>query len=221
MKLYGYWRSSATWRVRIVLEYLELQYEYVPVDLTKGEQNDPSYMKINASSLVPSLVLDDGKVISQSVAIIEYLQTLATPALRLSPIDPLERARAWEIGMIIACDTHPLQNLRELKSLDNVSERKARAQTVIRRGLELVEGVLRAAKCTQTLGNVSIKSLYCVGSTLSIADVCLIPQVYNARRWGIDVDTEFPIIAGIDASLSVLPVFRRAHPNHQVDAKPS
>ena len=225
MRLYGYWRSSASWRVRIALALYELPYEYVPIDLTKGEQNANKYLEVNPSGLVPALVLEDGTIITQSVAIIEYLQAISS-ACHLFPNDAIHRARVWQIAMIIACDTHPLQNLRELVPIANLGERKERAASVIRRGLALVENLLNQMnpgivsfdpECFEKNNAPEIR--FCIGNQLTLADLCLVPQVYNARRWGVDVNLEFPTIAGIDSHLGGLEIFRSAHPDRQPDAK--
>lgn len=209
LKLYNYWRSSASWRVRIILEKLGLPYDYIAVDLTKNEQKSTSFLEINPSGLVPALVLENGTVITQSLAIIEYLiKSYIIEDIFLPAGGALECSRITQIAMIVACDTHPLQNLRELLLIDDLEGRKNRAAQVINRSLSLVENLI---------GDSDIH--YCVGNKMSLADVCLVPQVYNARRWGIDVNSMYPKIARIDAYLSRCPEFLAAHPDQQPDAK--
>lgn len=209
--LHGYWRSSATWRVRLALNLKGIEYDYRPVHLVQdgGEQWKAAYRALNPASEVPTLEID-GVVLAQSLAIIEYLdETRPQPALL--PADPVSRARVRQLAEQINASTQPLQNLRVLFKLRDdfgadQAARDAWAAHYIRVGLEAYEALLE--RCS---------GLYSVGDEISMADCCLIPQVYNADRFGVDL-AAMPRIRSICASLSSNPAVVAAHPDVQPDA---
>ena len=213
LKLHGYWRSSAAYRVRIALNLKGLAYEQVPVHLIRdgGEQHRPEYAATNPQRLVP--VLQHGqRMIRQSLAIIEYLDEL-WPDPPVLPIAPRERARARALALLVACDIHPLNNLRVLQYLEReynapLSERDAWIRHWIEDGFRAFEALL--------VEDLS-RGEFCEGESPGIADCCLIPQVYNARRFGVDLDP-YPNIRRIEAACLALPAFDAARPERQPDA---
>ncbi|MBA1147441.1 maleylacetoacetate isomerase [Ectothiorhodospiraceae bacterium WFHF3C12] len=211
MRLYDYFRSSAAYRVRIALNLKGLAYESVPVNLREGEQAGAGYAGINAQCLVPTL--DTGSArLTQSLAICEYLDE-AWPEPPLLPADPEARARVRAIAEIVACDIHPLNNLRVLKYLTGPLS-VAEAQKTqwyhhwIHEGFRALEALLQAE---------SQSGPYCLGDNLTLADVCLVPQVYNANRFEVDLD-EYPAIRRVHEACERLPAFERARPENQPDA---
>ena len=213
MKLYSYWRSSAAYRVRIALNLKDIEHEIVPVSLIKdgGEHRQPAYLAVNPQGLVPTLV-DDETTIGQSGAILEYLEeTVPEPALL--PPDAAARARVRQIMNIVCCDIHPLNNLRVLLYLKN---ELAMAQDAV--DAWYAKWIQTGFAAMETLiANGRAAPSYCVGETPTLADVCLIPQVYNARRFKVDL-TEFPLIQHIVAQCNELNAFQAAQPEAQVDA---
>ncbi len=214
MKLYTYFRSSAAYRVRIALNLKGLDYEAVPVHLLRegGQHLMDNYLTINPSGLVPALQ-DDRMTLTQSMAIIEYLDELH-PMVPLLPKDAVGRARVRELAQIIACDIHPVNNLRVLKYLVKHLGLSEEAKTDWYRhwvieGLRSVE-----AHLARNLGT----GRFCHGDTPTIADCFLVPQVFNAQRFDIDVDA-YPTIARINALCVDLPAFKAAHPSQQPDAE--
>lgn len=213
MKLYSYWRSSAAYRVRIALNLKGLRYEQIAVNLARdeGDQHDAAYRQVNPQRFVPVLV-DGERVIRQSLAIIEYLdETAAGP--RLLPATARERARVRSLAMLVACDIHPLNNTRVLKYLAREFatpevERERWIRHWIGEGFDALQELLDSNPSTGT---------YCEGDTPSMADLCLVPQAYNARRYGIDV-ARWPTIARIEAACLALPAFDAARPEVQPDA---
>ncbi|WP_095498291.1 maleylacetoacetate isomerase [Paraferrimonas haliotis] len=210
-KLYGYWRSSAAYRVRIALNYKGLDVEHIPVHLVKngGEQHGDAYVAINPSHLVPTFTDREGLKLAQSVAILEYLQdTYPTPTLL--PFDPKERAIVRSMVAAICSDIHPLNNLRVLKYLSAQGfsdEQKSQwYQHWVSVGFETVEAMLQ-----------QYSGQYSFGDQLSFADVCLIPQVYNAKRFNIDL-SPYPLIEAIYARCCELSAFAMAAPEQQADA---
>lgn len=213
MKLYTYFRSSAAYRVRIALGLKGLPYEAVPVHLLKngGEQLAEAYRGVNPAGLVPALQ-DDGVTITQSMAIIEYLEE-THPRAPLLPADAVGRARVRALAQTIACDTHPLSNLRVLKYLTGTLGISEEAKTAwihqwMTLGLAAFEALLADGKAGR----------YCHGDTPSLADCCLMPQVFNAQRFGVDL-APYPHIARIAANCAELPAFQAAHPSRQADAE--
>jgi len=207
--LYGYWRSSAAYRVRIVLELKGIEYRQVAIDLRSGAQKAPEYLRRNPQGLVP--FFEDGPHgLSQSIAICEYLEE-TYPEPRLLPERPADRARVRALCDLVACEIHPLNNLRVLNHLRsdwNLDEEQVLAwyRHWIREGFELLERELE-----RTAGSCAF------GDTPTLADAFLVPQVYNARRYGCPLEA-FPTVVRVDAHLNTLPAFVRARPEHQPDA---
>ena len=205
-RFYGYWRSSATYRVRILFALKGLNYAYTPVNLLKNEQRSPEYLAVNPLGLVPTLIAPPGATLTQSLAIAEY------PALL--PADPVMRARARAIASVIACEAQPLQNLRVQKYLrEDAGLDDAGVQAWLDR---FVGGAMRAAEAMleESAGD------FCVGNTPGLADAFLAPQVYAAQRFKVD-------LAGLDRLISIYercaahPAFVKAHPDNQPDAPAS
>ncbi len=213
MKLYGYWRSSAAYRVRIALNLKGLDYEVAPVHLLKdgGEQLQAEYQAINPQGVVPALV--DGDVnIGQSLAIIDYLET-RYPEPPLYPQSAEARAFAQQLALVVACDIHPLNNLRVLKYLKRTLEQGDEARNDWYH--HWVEGGFTAME--KLLDGRDWQGPYCLDGQVTIADACLIPQIYNARRFGIAMD-EFPSLVKIEQACMELEAFQGAAPENQVDA---
>jgi len=212
MKLYNYFRSSASFRVRIALELKGLGYDYLPVHLVKGEHRLPGYAAISPSALVPTLETDAGEHLAQSLAIIEYLdETHPEPALL--PGDPLARARVRALAQLIACEIHPLNNLRVLKYLTRELKVEEEAKNTwyrhwVRSGLEALERMLAQQP----------ESLYCWGDSPTLADCCLVPQIFNAQRFSTDLSGLPRTMAAFDACMA-LPAFQRAQPSNCPDAE--
>ncbi|ARP94779.1 maleylacetoacetate isomerase [Bordetella genomosp. 13] len=214
MQLYGYFRSSAAFRVRIALNLKGLAYDYVPVHLLKdgGQQLAPAYRKLNPNALVPTLV-DGDLSLGQSLAIIEYLDE-THPQPPLLPSDPAGRARVRAIAQTLACDIHPLNNLRVLKYLKHGLKVDEDAKNGWYRhwidvGLTGLEEMLAGSPQT---------GRYCHGDTPTLADLCLVPQMFNARRFDCDLSA-FPTLTRIDAACRELPAFEAAEPQNQPDAE--
>jgi maleylpyruvate isomerase len=211
VKLYSYFRSSAAYRTRIVLNLKGIAYETVPIHLVKdgGHNKRPEYRAVNPQMRVPALVLDDGDVLIQSLAIIEYLdETHRQPPLL--PADPIERAKVRAAAQLIACDIHPLNNTAPLRYLKNDLGHDQPAIDAwyhhwILTGFEALEAMLRPGP-------------YAFGPTVTLADVCLVPQVYNARRLKVPLD-RFRGIVAVDAACLKLPAFDKARPENQPDAE--
>jgi len=213
MKLYDYFRSSAAYRVRIALNLKGVVPERAFVHLRNNVQRSDDYLALNPQGLVPMLVADDGTVLTQSLAIIEYLDE-AHPAPPLLPATPTERARVRGIALEIACDIHPLNNLRVLQYLKNtlgVSEEQKDAwyRYWIDVGLEALETRLARDPAT---------GRFCHGDAPTLADICLVPQLANARRMNIDVGP-YPTLTRIEAAAISLPAFVDAAPAKQPDAE--
>lgn len=213
MKLYGYYRSSASYRLRIILGLKKIDWENQPVHLAKGEQLSPEFRAINPMGLVP--VLDTGgSILSQSPAIAEYLEEMY-PEPPLLPASANARAQVREMLNTIGCEIHPLQNLRVLKYLraeyaqddDGVA---AWCRGWIAKGFAAFENLAL---------DRSASGQYSFGDGLTLADVWLVPQVYNARRFGLDL-TQYPVIFSVDAHCQALAAFADAHPDNQPDAPP-
>jgi maleylacetoacetate isomerase len=209
--LYSYFRSSAAWRVRIALALKCVEARIVAVDLRRdgGEQHSPDYRKINPQGLVPCLV-DDGTSIAQSIAICEYLEE-RYPQRPLLPGAPRERARVRSLVLAIACDIHPLNNLRVLQYLKRTFGHGAQdTDRWVRHWIETGFAALEIELQRSAPG------AYCLGDELTLADVFLVPQVFNARRFGADLEP-FPRIVAVDAALSRLPAFADTAPARQAD----
>jgi maleylpyruvate isomerase len=212
MKLYSYFRSSAAYRVRIALNLKAIEVEQVGVHLVKegGRQNTPEYRARNPQGLVPALELDDGTVITQSLAIIDYLEAIR-PEPGLIPADPVLAAKARAVALTIACDIHPLNNLRVLNYLKGpLGRSQEEADEWYRHWL--LEGGLTAVEALIDGGR------FCFGDSPSLADICLIPQVFNARRYKIDI-SHLKKIEAVDRHCKELPAFLDAHPRRQPDTE--
>lgn len=214
-KLFGYWRSTAAWRVRIALNLKGLAWESAPVHLLRGggEQRMPAFLELNPQGLVPALKID-GLVLSQSLAIIEYLEE-TRPAPPLLPVDAAGRARVRGLAQLIASDIHPLNNLRVLQYLrDRLAVDESRRDEWYRHwvaaGLRALE--TRLAREPET-------GRFCHGDAPGLADCCLVPQLYNARRYGCELDA-LPNILRIEAACVELEAFRTAAADVQPDARP-
>jgi maleylacetoacetate isomerase len=206
--LHGYWRSSAAYRVRIALAVKGLEYRQVFVNLRTGMQSGAEFKSVNAQGFVP--FLQDGEVkLRQSLAIIEYLEE-TYPEPPLLPVQTAERARVRALAQVVACDVHPINNLRVLKYLAsplNLSQVQvdAWARHWIESGFATLEAEADAT------------SQYLCGDRVTLADLCLVPQFYNARRVAVDL-TAFPQLAAIEARLMLLPAFAQSRPEVQADA---
>jgi maleylpyruvate isomerase len=211
VKLYSYFRSSAAYRVRIALNLKGLPYEMVPVHLTKdgGQQRAPAFRSVNPQMRVPALKLSSGEVLTQSLAIIEYLDEI-NPEKPLLPADALARAKVRSVAQLIACDIHPLNNLVALQYLKRTLKHE---QPEIDAWYHhwVIEG-FTALEAMITPGP------YACGAHVTLADVCLVPQVYNARRLKVPLDN-FPKIVGVETACLKLPAFDKARPESQPDAE--
>lgn len=210
MKLHGYWRSSCTYRVRIALQLKGITYAVVPVPLLENRQRSVGYLTLNPSGQVPALEVDTpaGTVsLGQSVAILEYLEhTHPEPALL--PEDPVLRARCRQLTEVVNSGIQPLQNLSVMKRLKAGGiEPRAWCREVILDGLKAYATVAE-----------STRGRFSVGDAPTFADCALVPQLYNARRFEIDVAAELPTLAAIDAACAALDAFHAAHPDQQPDA---
>lgn len=216
MKLYTYFRSSAAYRVRIALNVKGIAYDSIPVHLLQdgGQQLLPAYRAVNPSALVPALD-DDGAILTQSLAMLEYLDE-TRPAVPLLPGDALGRARVRALALAIACDAHPLTNLRVLKYLKNTLGLSDEAKQEWYRHW-MAEG-LAAVEALLVQGDPAGTGLFCHGDSPTMADCCLVPQVFNAQRFAIDL-APYPRVARIHAHCAGLPAFAAAHPARQPDAE--
>ena len=210
MKLHGYFRSSAAYRVRIALNLKGLSPEHVPHHLRKGEQCAPAYLALNPQGLVPTLENDAGGILTQSLAIIEWLDE-TYPSPPLLPDDSLRRAKVRAFAQALACDTHPVQNLKVLARLrqlglpeEKVTEWAAWAN---REGLAACERLIAGEE-----------GPFCFGTAPTLADLCLVPQLANARRFGVDV-TVYPRLLKAEAAAKEMKAFADAAPDRQPDAE--
>jgi maleylacetoacetate isomerase len=214
LRLYTYWRSSAAYRVRIALNYKRLEWEAIPTHLLRGggEHLAPAYLARNPQGLVPAL--EDGEyLLAQSLAIIEYLDE-TRPVPPLLPVDPQSRATVRAMALAIACDVHPLNNLRVLQYLRReLGADEATVSHWIRHWIGQGFTALEA-----WITRHSVDGRHCYGTAVSLADVCLVPQVYNARRFSLDL-SPFPRLAAVAAALEALPAFAAARPELQPDAE--
>ena len=210
MKLHGYFRSSAAYRVRIALNLKGLSADHLAHHLRKGEQRDPAYLAINPQGLVPTLQDDQGGILTQSLAIIEWLEEIH-PAPPLLPKDPLRRAKIRAFALALACDTHPVQNLKVLARLRQLGLPEEQvtdwAAWVNREGL---------AACEALIANEP--GPFCFGAAPTMADLCLVPQLANARRFGVDVSA-WPRLLQAEAAAKEMKAFADAAPDKQPDAE--
>ncbi|WP_299810815.1 maleylacetoacetate isomerase [uncultured Shewanella sp.] len=215
MKLYGYWRSSAAYRVRIAMNLKSLVAEQVSVHLVKdgGEQHKDEYQQINAQELVPSLIIENNgqqRVLTQSLAIIEYLDEVY-PEVALLPCSSFDKATVRAMALTVACEIHPLNNLKVLQYLSSELAITDEKKTVwyhrwVQEGFTALEKQL-----------AQHSGLFCFGDSPSLADVCLVPQVYNAKRFNVDM-SPYPNIERINAHCLTLQAFIDAIPENQADA---
>lgn len=211
MKLYSYFRSSAAYRVRIAFNLKGLSYETVPIHLQKegGQQLKPDYRAINPQMRVPTLKLDSGELLTQSLAIIEYLDEVH-PQPALLPRDPVDRAKVRALAQLIACDIHPINNLAPLRYLKNeLGQDQAKIDAWyhhwVLAGFDALEAMVQPGP-------------YAFGVDVTLADICLVPQVANARRLKVPLE-RFPKLVAIDAACAALPAFQKARPENQPDAE--
>jgi maleylpyruvate isomerase len=213
LTLYNYYRSSTSYRVRIALELKGLPYDYVPEHLRQGQHLEPPYLAVNPQGLVPALILEDGTMLSQSLAIIEYLDE-THPEPPLLPTDALGRARVRMLAQMIACDIHPVNNLRVLTSLRTLygagdDDINGWVRHWVSETFEPMETLLASSPQTGT---------FCHGETPGLADICLVAQVTSNQRFGVDM-TPYPTISRINAACLGVPAFMTAAPQNQPDAE--
>ncbi len=210
MKLHGYFRSSAAYRVRIALNLKGLNAEHLSHHLRKGEQRDPAYLALNPQGLVPTLQDERGAVLTQSLAIIEWLEE-THPEPPLLPKDPLRRARVRAFAQVVACDTHPVQNLKVLARLRQLGLPEQQvtdwAAWVNREGL---------GACETLIANEP--GPFCFGDAPGLADLCVVPQLANARRFGVDL-AAFPRLLKAETAAKSIKAFEDAAPDRQPDAE--
>ena len=210
MQLFTFFRSSAAYRVRIALNFKGIAYESVPVDLRPGEHRRPEYLARNPQGLVPALA-DGGAVIGQSLAILEYLEE-THPEPLLLPREPLARAQVRAMALAIACDLHPLNNLRVLNYLRGpLGQDEQSVNAWYRHWI----GVVFAGLEVQARASSDARTLF--AGHVTLADVCLVPQLFNARRFQCDL-APFPTLTAVGAHLESLPAFAQAAPAAQPDA---
>ena len=205
MKLYSYWRSTTSYRVRIALNLKEIDYETVPVNLVAGDQRGVSFASINPSQGVPALELADGTVLTQSLAILDYLDTVADP--KLTPDEPILAAKVRAAAHVIALDIHPVNNLKVVGKLekDHGADKVAWMRHWMTEGLTAFQALIQP------------DSRFCFGGDVTLADVCLTAQLVNAHRWGLDL-TPFQRLINIENACLALPAFQNAAPEAQPDA---
>ncbi|MCV0440877.1 MAG: maleylacetoacetate isomerase [Hydrogenophaga sp.] len=212
MKLHNYFRSSASFRVRIALALKGMAYDYVPVHIARGDHKLPAFTDMAVEGLVPLLELDDGTRLTQSMAIIEYLDEVQ-PAPALLPRDALGRARVRALSQIVSCEIHPVNNLRVLKYLVRELKVEEEAKNTwyrhwVRTGLESFERQLALLPA----------STYCFGDTPTMADCCLVPQIFNGQRFNTDFSGLPRTMAAFEACMA-LPAFQQAQPSACPDAE--
>ena len=210
MQLYSYFRSSAAYRLRIALALKGLDYDYVAVNLLKSEQTQDRYRSLNPIGLVPALQLDSHDVLSQSVAVLEWLEE-QYPSPALFPADALGRARVRAFVNVIACDIHPICNLSVTNHLK--TEFGADQDAILGWYRQWMS---RGFEALETLA-ASTQGTFCMGDSVSLADVCLIPQLYNANRFGIELGP-YPTLAAINTHCLTLEAFQSAAPEQQPDS---
>ncbi|MCG8425295.1 MAG: maleylacetoacetate isomerase [Proteobacteria bacterium] len=210
MKLYSYWRSSTSYRVRIGLNLKAMDYAIQPINLVNGEQREAGFAAINPIMGVPALELGEGQILTQSMAILSYLDQVI-PAPAFLPDDPMMAANVRAAAMVIACDIHPINNLRIVGRLKShgfdADQCRDWMNHWMREGLRAYQSLID--RC----------GAYSFGDTVSLADICLVPQLYNAHRWNLDL-TEFHRLTEIEENCLALPAFDAARPEKQPDSLP-
>jgi maleylacetoacetate isomerase/maleylpyruvate isomerase len=211
--LYSAWRASAPYRVRIGLALKGVDYDYSALNLIRGDQREAAYRAVNPQGLTPALALEDGVVLAQSLAILEWLEeTIPEPAIL--PKAPLDRAIVRRMALIVACDIHPLNNTRVGRRLTaDMGHSEAEVADWIRHWIGEGFDALEPLVAAHSRG-------FAFGGTATLADCCLVPQVYNARRFDFDL-SPYPAIVAVDQQAAQHPAFQAAHPNKQPDAVPA
>ena len=209
MKLYHYWRSTSSWRVRWALEFKKIPCEMIPINLLNGEAETPKHLSRHPLGFVPVLELPTGETLIESLAIIEYLENTFPQSPSLYPKDAIEKSKAMALAEVINSGTHPLQNPTVTAYLGetfqaSADQQKAWAQHWIRNGLSLYEKLLPESI-------LSTNQPYSVSSGFSIADLCLLPQLYNAKRYEVNLEP-FPKISAIQNHLQEMESFQKSHP---------
>lgn len=208
MKLYGYWRSSSSYRVRIALNLKGLPFKSETVNLVMQEQESAAYAALNPARGVPTLELDDGTLLTQSMAILDWLDE-AYPLPPLLPADPIGRAHVRAAALVIAAEVHPVNNLRVVNRLKAMGHGPDETADWMRhwmaRGLDACSSL------------IAPDTTYCFGNQPGLADLCLIPQLYNARRWALDLNP-YSRLTAIETACLALPAFDAARPEVQPDA---
>ena len=207
--LYSGWRATAAYRVRIGLALKGLSYDYVAVNLLGGEQHKPTYRQVNPQRLVPALDVGDGEIMTQSLSILEWLDE-THPAPAIMPRDPRDRARVRAMALIVACDIHPLNNTRVGRALEAMDVSPVRRAKWTERWI--IDGFQTLEPMIAKYGNG-----FAFGDAPTIADCCLIPQVYSANRFGVPM-AAFPAILAVAENAANHPAFMAAHPDLQPDA---
>lgn len=208
MKLYSYWRSTTSYRVRIALNLKGIAYDSIAVDLLKGDQTSDGYAALNPIKGVPALITDDGTVLTQSMAILDYLDHVVPEPALLPREDFALRARVLAAAMVFATDVHPVNNLkvvRKVKSLSDDATGLSWMQDWMLQGLTAYDALIAS------------DTPFSFGETPDLADICLVAQLYNAHRWNVEL-TPFPRLQEIEARCLALPSFQAAKPEHQKDA---
>ncbi len=210
MTLFGYWRSTTSYRVRAALNIKGVAYEIVPVDLVAGDQKSDDYVALNPGKGVPTLVLDDGTVLTQSLAIIDYLDATC-PEPPMLPADAAQRAQVLAAAMTVAADIHPVNNLRvigQLRSRFDATPEQAQdwMRHWMREGFKALEAQL------------ADNTAFAFGDAPGLADLCIVAQLYNARRWSVN-PADFPKIERVEAACLAHSAIAAAHPDQQPDAK--
>lgn len=211
LRFYSAWRATAPYRVRIGLALKGLTYDYVPVDLGAGAQHQPDYRAVNGQGLTPALDAGEGQVMTQSLAILEWLEE-THPEPSILPKPPLDRQVVRAMAAIVACDIHPLNNLRVLQALAAAGVRGEARQNWIARWMNEGFAVLEQMVARHGGG-------FAFGETPTIADCCLVPQIYSAARWGVSLEA-YPAVRAVGERAAEHPAFMAAHPNRQPDAQP-
>lgn len=212
LTFYGHWRATAPYRVRIGLALKGLSYDYAPIDLGGGQQHAEAYRAVNRQGLTPALDLGEGHVLTQSLSILEWLEE-AHPEPPILPKAPLDRQVVRAMAAIVACDIHPLNNLRVLQALGAAGVHGEARQAWIARWMDEGFSALETMVARHGAG-------FAFGDTPTIADCCLLPQIYSAQRWGVSLEP-YPAVRAVGERAAAHPAFIAAHPDQQADAEAS